>query len=133
MRLNIGKGCWSLNNRAMKASVTCQRSTGMGRTALPVPCPAALRPQGGLCVPSARGGAARVSGAPRRLRPLNAYVAEQAAPAQRRERFYVLSLLAESVELNVRLACCWLLPWPGCLAVAVLTAPCCCAGSGAAL
>lgn len=90
----------------MKASVTCQRLAGLGSAALPVPCPAAARPQGGLRIQSARGGAARVSGAFGRLRPPSAYVAEQAESGRRGERFYVLSLLAESVELNVRLVCC---------------------------
>ena len=114
-----------LESCVMKASVTCQRPAGLGSSALPVPFPAAPRSQGGVRIPSTqKGGAARGSGISGRLRPLNAYVAEQAEHGRRGERFYVLSLLAESVELNVRLACCRLLPWLDWLAGAVLTAWC---------
>lgn len=94
------------NSRVMKASVTCQRPAGLGSRALPVLFPAVQRPQGGARIPSTQGGVARGPGVSGRLRPLNAYVAEQAEHGRRGERFYVLSLLAESVELNVRLACC---------------------------
>jgi hypothetical protein len=83
----------------MKLCAGSQRAPSTGRAAPAVTVPPAVRGLGSAC-PAVRHGVARGRV---RLPPPDAYIAERAGPAEARQKFHVLSLLAESVELNVRL------------------------------